>query len=142
MQLELARANPCDIQQVIDDACLAVDGIADGIDGLGGRRQRLGDRQATQQLRVELDQVQRMLELVGHHREELILEVIGVAGLGQLLALLFVLALVAGQVPGNLHIALEILTLEPRHLAAAEEAAAILAQVPAFIFAAAMSARR
>ncbi|MNO08996.1 hypothetical protein D3C81_2319370 [compost metagenome] len=58
------------------------------------------------------------------------------------MALLFVLALVAGQVPGNLHIALEILTLEPRHLAAAEEAAAILAQVPAFIFEAAMSARR
>ena len=49
---------------------------------------------------------------------------------------------VAGQVPGNFHIALEVLTLEQRHLAAAEEAAAIFMQVPAFIFAAAMGARR
>ena len=62
-------------------------------------------------------------------------------GLGQLLALFFVLALVAGQVAGDFHVALQVVALEQRHFAAAIEAAAVLAHMPAFIFAAAWCAR-
>ncbi|MNF58871.1 hypothetical protein D3C84_404430 [compost metagenome] len=83
-----------------------------------------------------------MLELVGHDRKELVLEVTGIARLGQLQALLFMLALVAGQVPGDFHVALKFVTVEQGDFAAAEESAAVLAQVPAFIFEAPMIAGR
>ncbi|MNY09328.1 hypothetical protein D3C86_1422390 [compost metagenome] len=59
-----------------------------------------------------------MLELMGHDGEELVFQMAADLCFSQLLVLLFVQAFVASQVPGNLHIALEVLTLEPRHLAA------------------------
>ena len=139
-QLQLARANPGDIQQVVNDPRLAGHRFADGIDRLDGRARDLGGWQAPQQFGVQLDQVQRMLEFVGHHREELILEM--AVGLGFLQALiLFVLgAFVAGKVAGNLDVAAQAVALELRHLATAIETAAILAHMPAFIFATPMFA--
>lgn len=134
LQFELAGAHTRHVEQIIDDPCLAVDCVTDGIDGLGRRPSRANHRQATQQLGVELNQIQWMLEFVGHHREEFIAQGNAVARLQQLLVLLVLLTFVPGQVAGDLDVALQVIATEQGDFAAAEEAAAILALMPALVF--------
>jgi hypothetical protein len=149
VQRQLAGVQPREVQQVLDDLRLAAHRA---LDGLGhahhhGHRARLG--QAQQQLGAELDQVQRVLELVREHGQELVLELAGRQrvcmpcgrALQQRLTLgLGVLA--AGEVTRDLAVAAQPAALvQRRGRAAAPEAAPILAQVPTFVLAAARVAR-
>ena len=88
-----------------------------------------------------------MLELVRHHGEELVLQRIGALQLGTQLLLVFeqrlalrLHQLAVGQVAGDLGVAVQAAIVERRRDAAAEEQAAVLAQLPALVFGAALFA--
>ena len=73
IQHDLAGVDARQIEQVVDDLRLARRRRRNGLRSLGHHRRiaRLG--QAHQQLCVHVDDVQRVLEFMRHHREKLIL---------------------------------------------------------------------
>ena len=143
-QLQLAGACARQVQQVVDQLGLAAHGAADVVAGTLRQRHAAQFGQVRQQLGADLDQVQRVLQLVRHHRQKLVLERIGGArfGVRLLLALQQRLAfglqrLAAGQVAGNLDKTGRFAVAQLRHHAAAVKGRAVLAQVPALVFGAA-----
>lgn len=102
LELEFAGTNPCHIQQIINDACLAGDGVTDGRNGFTGLFRAAHRRQATQDFGIQLNQVERVFQLVRHDGEKLVLHVAGNLVFRQLLALLFMQSFMAGQITGDL----------------------------------------
>ena len=139
-QRQLARAGTRQVQQVIDDLGLADHGAANGFARPRHFRQRAHLGMAQQQFGVDLDQVQRVLEFMRHHGQKLVLEFVGLLFHGQQLVAAHLLRAAFGHVPGNLGKAAG-LAFQPGDHAAAKKGAAILAQVPALVQAAAFLAR-
>ncbi|MNM99455.1 hypothetical protein D3C81_1120160 [compost metagenome] len=77
LQFEFARADARYIEQVIDDPRLAGDRFANDVDRFARHAGTCDRWYTSQDIGIELNQVQRVLELVGHHCEELVLHVAG-----------------------------------------------------------------
>jgi hypothetical protein len=140
VQRQLAGVQARQVEQVVDDLRLAVHRAANDVHRPHQSGRRGGLRRAGGQLRVHQDQVERVLQLVRHDRQELAAHRVGrlelvrtlLLGLQQLVALLLE-QLALGEVACDLGEALLTSIQDRRRRPAAEEPAAVLAHVPALV---------
>ncbi|MNT52473.1 hypothetical protein D3C72_1895010 [compost metagenome] len=80
VQRQLSGTHARQVQQVVDDARLAFDGPLDQVGRARGGGRIAHGRGARQQFGIQLDQVERVLQFVRHHGEELVFQHVVGAG--------------------------------------------------------------
>ena len=134
LQLELAGTDARQVEQVVDDLRLAAHRALDGLGSTARQGYLAQHRRTGQQLAVELDEIERVLEFMGHHREELVLELAQRLTLGQVVGRFTGAYVIGGGIPGDLGVALTARGVA--HTAehpGAVQPAAVLASQPAFV---------